>query len=330
MSNKFVIGDFSLRDPHICADLIELLVFIDYKGNSTLHQNDFISVIFSNQISINDIDEIERDISLPDSIRNDRVEKKVEDVWMHLEFRQKRFGSAYPFFIKDDTISFKQGNMDLMTNIYLILLICSRLKSFMKIKGFAQHFATIFTDLSKFAMQGMLPQHAKTYIFDANSEDRKFHFGTKLPRALRELGKNLQVSLINEFVCDKQSNSGDAGIDIVGVIDFSDSACSNFALLGQCAARCDNWPAKIFEASPIRLRPYFNFYRDFPSVLFIPHCYRNTDGNWINEAKIAGAFVIDRIRMLYLLKKTDKGFIENEVNKLRYSLTEMRSSFEFD
>lgn len=302
----FKIGDIHPSVPHLFADLAELAAVINYTGRYDLHKNDLITIKSQSNTSVDDIDqETEEDENEgSDAERSDRLERQVEDVWTQLDFRENSLKDIYPFVVNGDFISLKENLTDIQ-RIYLFLLACSRLRSFKKAqKGIIQFWAKNFAIVSKFCTTALLPPHSKVRIFDANSDDRRAYYGTDLRKALKKMGKDLAVPYINEQECDRASSSGDAGFDIVATVEFDDKLSSNYALLGQCGAQETEWPKKTLEAHSLKLRTYFQVHFDIPTLMFTPIFYRNSDGEWVDNSPCAGVLVIDRARILQLLKKT--------------------------
>jgi hypothetical protein len=151
-------------------------------------------------------------------------------------------------------------------------------------------------------MVSLLPEHATVRIFDANSDDRRDYYTTNLSKALKILGKDLGVLKIHDDECHKAGSSGDAGIDLVGIVNFDDGATTSFALLGQCGAQETEWPKKTLEAHSIAYANYFHKQFDYPSVMFTPVCYRTATGEWTDNKSANGTLLIDRERILKLLE----------------------------
>lgn len=303
----FKIGDIHPSVPHLFADLAELAVIIKYNGRYDLHKNDLITIKGQNNTSVDDIDQEEQESNNEgsDAERSDRLERQVEDVWTQLDFRQSFLGEIYPFIVKGDFIHLKE-NLTEIQRIYIFLLACSRLRSFTKSrKGIIQHWAKNFAIVSKFCTTALLPPESTVRIFDANSDDRRNYYGTDLRKALKIMGKDLAVPFINEQECEKASSSGDAGFDIIATVEFGDELSSNYALLGQCGAQETEWPKKTLEAHSLKLRTYFQVHFDIPTLMFTPVFYRNSDGEWVDNSPCAGVLIIDRARILNLLKRTD-------------------------
>ncbi len=303
----FKIGDIHPSVPHLFADLAELATVINYSGRYDLHKNDLITIRTQSNTSVDDIDqEYQEDENEGcDAERNDRLERQVEDVWTQLDFRQNFLKDIYPFIINGDFILLKE-NLTEIQRIYIFLLACSRLRSFTKARqGIIQFWAKNFAVVSKFCATALLPAHSTVRVFDANSDDRRKYYGTDLRKALKRLGKDLAVPYINEQECERADPRGDGGFDIVATIEFEDKLSSNFAFLGQCGAQERDWPKKTLEAHSLKLRTYFQVHFDIPTLMFTPVFYRNSDGQWVDNSPCAGVLIIDRARILQLLKKTN-------------------------
>jgi hypothetical protein len=298
---SFNVGDLSPNSPHLFADLAELILIVGHFGRDFLHLNDLETLLINNTVAFDEIDSEEKEI-LQESCSaavNSRRDKQLEDVMSQLSYRFNTFAEYYPFNFKNSTLSL-YADLTEKQRIYRQLLCCSRLRSFESKSGVRQKWAMSFAEISKIAMCGLSPPAAKVRLFDANSTDRKIYYGTDLRVALKKLGKDLGVSQIFDDHCNKVNPSGDAGIDIVSVLDFNDGAATNYAILGQCAAQEKNWPAKRFESMFMFLSPYFSREIDFFSVIFIPISFRNSNGEWSDFRYNCGSLIIDRKRMLHL------------------------------
>lgn len=286
---SFKIGEAHRTVPHLIADLVELLLAVKYEGQTRLHHADVSAILANADRSSEELDLEESD---QQSSQDDIA---LEDTWEHLEYRAARLGSAYPFKIDGDFIEIRD-TFSAEQRVYLFLLTCSRLRSFNN--NFRSIWATAFSELCVFVMRALMPPNAIIRVFDANSNDRKNYYGTDLREALVKLGEDLCAHHIMVDTCKKQSSSGDAQLDIVGVIPFDDAAKGVFAILGQCAAQEKNWPSKRMEAHPANLSGFFNLLPTPSNVCFIPVCYRASNGEWVNEAKATGCLLVDRIRIM--------------------------------
>jgi len=302
---SFKIGEVHPNTPHLFADLAELLLLANYVGRPYIHKNDLEGVLINGSITTEEIDDeadAEQeaiDTEKSSAERTDRVEQQLEDVFTQLGYRADALGDYYPFSIEGEQLVM-QDVLSEKHRVYRLLLACSRLRSFGR-SGLPQRWAKHFAQLSKIALEALVPARAETRIFDANSDDRQNYYSTDLRVALKTMGKDLGVLSINEVECNKAGPSGDAGFDLIATIKFDDGAATNFALLGQCGAQESGWPSKTLEAHPIKLRPYFQSLFEYPSTMFTPVCYRTAAGEWVDHSGAAGVLLVDRGRILNLI-----------------------------
>lgn len=281
----FSIGTLERTSPHLMADLVELIVALNLDGRAEYQLDDVASLI-EGQPGFDD--------SETRTLRDSLV-----DAWIHLGYRVERFDADYPFILRGGGLRLK-SRLTSGARIYRLLLASSRLRSFDRTLRSA--WAATFALLSREALAQLMPETAKVRIFDVNSSDRKSYFGTDCRKALRVLGKDL-AARTDEVECDSHGASGDAGIDLVGVVAWNDQAPGIHAILGQCAARETEWPQKRLEAHPIALRAYFWFLVEPVNAFFIPVLYRETTGSWITHTPASGCVLIDRLRAILLLRQ---------------------------
>ncbi|MDX7159825.1 hypothetical protein SJ325_16240 [Klebsiella pasteurii] len=155
-------------------------------------------------------------------------------------------------------------------------------------------------------MLSLLPKHGIVRIFDANSDDRQEYYGTNLRKALRVLGEDLGVCSSNTKEIAKAPTSGDAGFDLIATVQFPDGQTSNYGILGQCGAQETGWPSKTLEANVLNLSTYFQISFQHPSTMFTPVFYREANGEWVNTRATAGVLLLDRLRIMYLLEKSNQ------------------------
>jgi hypothetical protein len=300
---SFNIGPIAKTSSHLLSDLIEILVILDYfhKGNAS--KNDIEDVLNHNPIDADEVsEELEREGSEDGSTRQNRYESYIDDAWFMLNHRSRVYEELYPFIIQDEAIELKE-DFDSQHYIYVLILFCSRLKSFNG-NGVRQRWAKYFTQVCKFVMAGIAPNNSIIRIFDANSDDRRKYYSTNLKIAIRKLAEEMAV-LIQELLLEQESTSGDMGIDLVAIYQFKDGVrTGNFVMFGQCGAQGENWPAKNFECHPDKFRAIFSTYSPIVSIMFTPADYRLADGEWNKISNISGGTVIDRRRIINLLKNS--------------------------
>ncbi len=296
----FEIGQIHKNHSWLGADLVELLVAIDYTGRNKLHKNDLQEV---NNRAATSSDEIDEELHSAEQIHQaqtiDLTEQHCEDIWGQLEFRQGYLGDSYPFIVHGDFIENKDKTNGI-NNIYKFLLATSRLRSFPISGGIRQRWAKYFAEISRYALSSMLPDGSVCKVFDANSSDRKNYYGTDLREAAKILARDIRATLFRE---EEISSSGDLGIDLVGHLPFNDSSQPIPVWIGQCGAQEKGWPDKILEAHPTAQRAHFHTLAEWSATMFTPVCYRQSNGDWPYSKSTSGIILIDRLRMIELLEK---------------------------
>lgn len=282
----FNLGVLHQTQPHLFADLAELILAVRYDNNDELSQAKLAHL--SKEMD-HDLDE---ESSLPDCT--------LEDCWRQLEYRQGVFAEFYPFIVKNDQLVWKTKKRTDKQCLYLFLLVCSRLRSFEN-NGFRQHAAKAFTIICREALKVLAGEPATVKIFDANSDDRKAYYGTDLRVAMKKLAEEMGAHAIHETEIAKLNSSGDYGLDLIAVHNFGDGAVGSYNIVGQCGAQETEWPSKTLEAHPLKFKGLFTLLNEPDNLMFIPLSYRETSGEWVATHKISGCLLIDRQRILQLL-----------------------------
>jgi hypothetical protein len=287
----FNLGVSHQTQPHLFADLAELILAVRYDNNDDLSQAKLEHLL---KEMPHDLDELDEEY-IPDDT--------LEDCWTQLEYRQSVFVEFYPFVVKNDQLLWKAGQRTDKECLYLFLLVCSRLRSFENSGGFRQYAAKAFTQICREALQVLSGENAVVRIFDANSDDRRNHYGTTLRLAIKKLGEEMGADNFNEAEIAKLKGTGDNGLDLIAIHNFDDGAVGSYNIVGQCGAQETEWPTKTLEAHPVKLRGFFTLLNDPDNLMFIPISYRDATGNWVATNKLAGCLLIDRHRILNLLNK---------------------------
>jgi len=310
---SFEPGALHKTTPHLFADLVELLLLTNAYGRTGYHKNEIGDVAERLPIAAEDLDLPPLRARAEENGAEvlDRQERYVEDLWRILEYRAAVMGAAYPFRVARGRIDFDDPLDTPEKRLYRLLLACSRLRSFPN-NGCRQRWAAAFTSLCSVAFRSMVPAHATVRIFDANSVDRQSYYGVNLRDALQVLGNDLRPTYVNAENCAADATSGDAGLDLVAVVPFSDGAATVHAMFAQCGAQEIEWPSKVLEAHPIAFSSYFQFLHPPANVVFIPLSYRKSDGHWVNVNRVSGCVMIDRERIFHLVAHQDAEAIVNE------------------
>lgn len=297
---NFKIGEIAKSNSYLFADLIEILTAINYFEKDEVSKNDIEDTIGRNVISAEELDDEELSEGEDGSSKHNRLEKDIDDAWFMLSHRSTVFDHSYPFIVNEESLQLR-NRLSSSQYIYIFILFCSRLKSFTT-KGIHQRWARYFTILCKYATHGLAPKNSVIKIFDANSKDRKSYYTTNLITALETLGNDMGIRVFKEQL-ETESTSGDLGIDIVAIYQFEKSIkTGNFVIFGQCGAQGENWHTKNFECHPDRYRQIFPTFSSIIPIIFTPADFRTADGEWYTQNKAIGGTVLDRRRIMKLLK----------------------------
>jgi len=227
----------------------------------------------------------------------DKWDTRVSDYFKVLSLRVALYGDDYPFSIVDDCLvckpSFQDGHL-----LYIYLLLCSNLYLFDDVtRGLlANYFELICFN----AFQKILPTDSKSYLFGKNPINKKGRyskgtFWNKLKKLVKEINEKMNPHVKpSEF---SNHNTGDDGLDLIGLIPTGDKLSSSIIHFAQCACTYD-FTNKQHSSSFNDWAQKISFKNPPTNSTFIPHCYRGADGSWINSTNIKFSFLLDRKRIL--------------------------------
>ncbi|HEY0381188.1 MAG TPA: hypothetical protein VGC72_03210 [Candidatus Elarobacter sp.] len=284
-------GSIPRSTPHLLADYIELEACF---GSMPFISRAEIARLINEGRELGDEDLPEPAIDVSSAETNDMSSRYSEEVLRHLAYRASVFGKYYPFVSSGDLFK-RRVRLTHKQRFYLLLLICSRLGVLSRGSGLRQRLAALFENVSAEVLRGLFPGMT-VKRFGPGSRDRANYYGTALNKAFARLGKDLATKADVRYIAD--DNQGDRGIDIVGHVSWKDDANSVFAVFGQCAARGTEWPKKALEALPAVHRGVLNLRHDPFNVLFIPVCYREPNGEWVDPLFPWNVVLVDRVRIV--------------------------------
>jgi hypothetical protein len=305
------LGRIPHTRPHLLADAIEIAIaFGEYDIISVTDALGLIGAaprVETELLSLDEDDEDDNDY--PDDLGGAEISAKeqsrVEEAFRQIEYRSNTLGDDYPFKLEPEALTLKHSLSD-MNQIYLLLLACSRSRTF-KHKGAAQKLADCFEEICAQCLEKMISPYGTSFMFGPNSNLRKTVYQGGLSAALPLLTKTMGMGLKKGWERNF-GTSGDAKIDLVGVYNFNDTADGFKVVIGQCAAMEDekNWEKKRQEAQLNTRLGSFDFLVEPDAVLFIPVCYRQPDGTWINSDHVSSVITVDRIRLMKVLTQKDE------------------------
>jgi hypothetical protein len=234
------------------------------------------------------------------ALRNDKMALTVDDWFRHLQYRNGVFKDFYPFFLSENGNALScYKRMTLKHKLYVFFLLSSNLGYINRRHRNA--FAFSFEMASSAALQSYLPKEAKVYVFGKNSLNVGRYSG-KLWYKIRKLAQDLSERVVckeNEF---DPTDTGDNGLDVVGWVPFGDSARGFLTVFGQCACTLE-WVDKQHSSSESSWADVITLKAQVNNLIFIPYCFRDATGAWHRERDIKKSILIDRQRMVHLLRK---------------------------
>ena len=284
-----LINDLS---PHLVADLCEIICYFEGKEVSRGDVEGILSESSGEGLLL------DLDLGTLDSAEvGEKFQALSEEVFRHLVYRIKAFREWYPFFA-DANVLAPAKEITQQQRIYAALLAFSRLKMFTR--ALRAQYAKDFELLCVEASLGFTGTWEVIH-FGTGGRDRPA-FGNKLKDALFSLSEHLrEYPIEKEINALPDSNTGDAGIDIVICKRWDDPARAVPTYFAQCAAQQTNWPAKRFEANSLNLEKYFAFFHKPGTIMFIPLCFRGVDGRWLDSSGHQ-CIIVDRKRLLELIE----------------------------
>lgn len=282
------------------------------------HWADYVELLclVNPDVMVTEADVLDR-LPFPDAVDqgvaelHDKWDERVDTWFQHLDYRQGSFGDAYPF----EFSSSSSGNVlrlrDPLTpdqELYLTLLYSANLWSVLPWK---KMFTDSFEVISLWALKQHLPNTASVRLFGSNSlTDAEMaeagvkvdhYVETTLWSRMKALAETLREEVIAKESEYPPSNTGDGGLDIVAVFLPGDKEPGMFIVFGQCACTVE-WETKQFSSHWVNWRDKIRFLALPLNAVFIPHCFRNTDGQWHARKSISGTVMFDRLRIVQLLK----------------------------
>lgn len=317
---EIAIGRVQKTKPYLFADAIEVLCAFDNKtpfskaDAFTLIQEAVVSAEESLEFDEPDLDDNNYDDNLGGVEITERVQGYIDECFRQLEYRAAEFGDDYPFEVSNEAISLKNVLIS-KQNLYIAILAASRIRTFVGTKGSKQKLADLFEILSARALKSLLPDTAEIVGFGPNSNDRKNKFGKNLKDAIPRLAKFMGLDLCHGWENHLQPQ-GDANIDLVGVQQLDQNEGGWNIFVAQCAAHEEpkTWQAKRSEASISTYHYLFSYSVAWQSVLFIPGCFRQSNGKWAERRYVDSVILIDRVRLLRLIE-IDADF-DAEISKI--------------
>ncbi|WP_316771355.1 hypothetical protein [Pedobacter frigiditerrae] len=293
---------FAKKDIHHWADFLEIICL--FNKDNIVSQNDLIDRL----TPLRDLEDGEDFKEKSNSKRNEKNSQLAEDVFSLISYRQGVFKENYPFRVSEDLKSISRvANVSDSHKLYLSLLFSSSLSIF---SDFTNKLTSSFERLSLEALKKILPKNGKAFLFGSSnvesmeegkvSNARLFEKLTKLANDIKE-----QVRVKEEELSDL--NRGDGGLDLYAWIDLGDDN-KNFPIyFCQCACT-PNWVEKQ-HSSKYDSWDYMISLAIYPlNLIFVPYSIRKANGMWHDAFDIKKSVMMDRQRLIHILKDEDISF----------------------
>lgn len=231
----------------------------------------------------------------------DKISSKINSYFDFLKARQLNFGDDYPFLVTNNDISLKE-NLTISQTLYVILVCSSLLR--LATKSGLNKLGHHFEELCGPAFKKLTPTDTQNIFFGSGARENLLSSLTgKFYDKVLELCKLMHVSPHTNFTEEFAGihNVGDGGLDWVGVFNFPDNQFSQPVFFGQCACGSD-WIDKQFDAHSSKWKNYIQFGNGYLTYHFIPRNFRDESLNWYNPLDINDVVLIDRYRLINLLK----------------------------
>ncbi len=231
---------------------------------------------------------------------------RAEDLFRHLEYRAGAFDDFYPFALsKDGDILRRRSRLTMKHKLYVFFLLSSNLGHISNLQHRGK-FTEAFEIASVAALKNYLPNGAEVHLFGTNSLNKGRYSTGQLLKRIMHLADDLGEQFIGDESEFAPHDTGDNGLDVVGWIPISDEARGFLLVFGQCACSYEEWPKKQHSSSASHWRGIIKFLAPPCNMIFIPFCYRRNTGKWYWERRIDETILIDRLRLIKLLRTSNR------------------------
>ena len=241
----------------------------------------------------NDYDSLSR--SIPEN--SDKQLQRAYEWFQHMKHREQVLLGAYPFCLnsRSSQIELKEE----LTNhqkLYVYLLMASCLRHYDKSASY--HLSHNFESICAHVLRQYIGENGIVRIFGTSSSCH--YSGTaysRITQLAQDLGESLRMT-------EDQYNgrfSRDEGLDVVGWLPIYDDAPGRLLVFGQCACTTE-WEGKQHETAYEKWNQIMSLTARPVNAIFIPFYFRDIGGQWYASLDIHGTLLLDRLRILTLLR----------------------------
>lgn len=326
-----------VTNEYLSADYIELLCLTNIDG--VISKEQVASRIFKLKDIDSDLDELQKEaeseeldllhldtneeiLPNPKYPLNEKQQRQTVDWFDQLEFRENNFSNFYPFYLSEDKGLLHQCNeISSQKKLYIFLLLASNLRCFSKQDQ--TRLANYFEIVCVAALKQYLSSASQVHLFGHNPLNDGRYSGSLWERIVRfatDIGDEPRRTE-RYYPSGKR---GERGLDVVGWLPFSDNSEGLLVVTGQSACSPDDWEDKQLTSHSARWKTHINFTVEPTNTVFIPHSYRQSNGEWYDVTRINDSILLDRLRLVNLLSES----IEQLDEEFPHDLVEQLISLE--
>jgi hypothetical protein len=231
---------------------------------------------------------------------DDAVESKVQDWFLHLDWRSSAFADFYPFVVSRDGWEIeRKSEISAKQKFYIFLLLASNLKYFTS-PAIRNKLTTHFEVASTQALNRYLAPSGSAFMFGKNQLNTGRYSGTlwdRIQRLAHDVGDQPRLTQA-AYPSNKQ---GERGMDVVGWVPHRDRLPGCIIITGQCACSYEEWSDKQLTSHRTRWKNHILFTVEPINSAFIPHCFRSASGSWYDPTQINDSILFDRLRLVNLI-----------------------------
>lgn len=239
--------------------------------------------------------------------KKERLTTKLNEVYTQVKQRTQLLGNKYPFEIdSDEQLSLKEKALSGLNFLYILLLYSSNLCYMKSVNSLTSDFEVICLYYMRKLFPAMIFKLFGSSNINTYLRPEDVINDSKLKDRIVSLSHFISVSY-NKDIVDKLSphNTGDSGLDLVGIRSMGDDRKSIPVIFGQCACSPDQWSAKQQSVSDSQWKKFlYTWETSFQTYIFIPIWYLNNENQFEDELKITECVVVDRLRLLNVADDT--------------------------
>lgn len=250
-------------------------------------------------------------------------EAKWEDLIAFVQTRSVRLGASYPFSVSENRDTLQLVNSgDWAHRTYLTLLLAASLRHIKRTRhheltrGFEETCFSVFSHL--------MPRGSEIRATWAGGGAEAPYVGT-LFQKMKLIAADLRCTANFDVDDFKVSDTGDGGIDLLAWHPMTDTAPGIPIALAQCGCSREDWKFKQLEASPAKHFTHLPVMHPWSTYYFMPLDLRKGHGGWAYASDIGQAIIVDRGRLLSLMRQFDLGDFAPNVPLLAEALASQLS-----